>query len=483
MRYRVISKILGIGLIFFSLFQLLPSLISLIYSEEFSGAYIEAFLITLASGLFLLAVNYSKEYEDLKIRDGFLLTVLLWFTFSLFASIPFYLVKQGDLSLVNAYFEAVSGLTTTGATIFTNLEGELKSILFYRSLLQWVGGLGIIVLAIALFPLLGIGGMQLYKGEGKGPVGNTKLRPKMAETGKSLWYIYLILTITCCICYFFSGMGLFDAVTHSFSTVAIGGFSNYSSSFAYFDSNALYLFGSIFMFLSGISFSLHFFALKKKTLTNYLIDPELKFYSSAALVAFLFIFITMALVTGTNDLDLLLSTLFQTVSFITTTGFTSQDHSLMPLYIPYILIGLAAMGACAGSTGGGIKVVRVLIFFKQGFKELKKLVHPSSVLPLKVGDKIIDKEITDSVWGFLSVYIMTLLFGIVFLLGTGLSIDTAFSAVFSCLNNLGPGLGDATLNYSSLNDISKLFLSFAMILGRLEIYTLLVLFTSYFWRN
>jgi trk system potassium uptake protein TrkH len=483
MRYRLISKILGIGLVLFSLFQLLPIIVSIIYNENSERVFIDSFLITFFSGLFLTSVNYTKEYQDLKIRDGFLLTVLLWFVFSIFASIPLYLSKATDLSIVNAYFESVSGLTTTGASVLNNLEGQLKSILFYRSLLQWIGGLGIIVLALALFPLLGIGGMQLYRGEGKGSINSTKLRPKMAETGKSLWYIYLILTMSCFVCYFFSGMGAFDAITHSFSTVAIGGFSNYEASFGHFDNNYLYFFGSVFMFLSGISFSLHFIALKKKTFKNYLSDPELKFYASTAFVAFLFVFITLIATTGKNDLDLLLRSLFQTISFITTTGFTSEDHSLMPLYIPYILIGLAAMGACAGSTGGGIKVIRVLIFFKQGFKELKKLVHPNSVMPLKVGSKIIDKEITDSVWGFLSVYVMTMLLGIVLLLGTGLSIDTAFSAVFSCLNNLGPALGDATLNYSSLNDVSKLFLSFAMILGRLEIYTLLVLFTSFFWRN
>jgi trk system potassium uptake protein TrkH len=483
MRYRLISKILGVGLVLFSVFQLLPIIVSLVYNENSERIFIDSFLITFFSGLFLISVNYSKEYQDLKIRDGFLLTVLLWFVFSIFASIPLYLSKASDLSIVNAYFEAVSGLTTTGASVLIDLESQLKSILFYRSLLQWIGGLGIIVLALALFPLLGIGGMQLYRGEGKGSINSNKLRPKMAETGKSLWYIYLILTISCCICYFFSGMEAFDAITHSFSTVAIGGFSNYEASFGHFDNNYLYFFGSVFMFLSGISFSLHFLALKKKTFRNYLTDPELKFYASSALLAFLFVFITLIVTSGQNDLDLLLRSLFQTISFITTTGFTSEDHSLMPLYIPYILIGLAAMGACAGSTGGGIKVIRVLIFFKQGFKELKKLVHPNSVLPLKVGDKIIEKEITDSVWGFLSVYIMTMLLGIVLLLGTGLSIDTAFSAVFSCLNNLGPALGDATLNYSSLNDVSKLFLSFAMILGRLEIYTLLVLFTSFFWRN
>jgi len=483
MKYRLISQILGIGLIIFSLFQLLPIVIALIYQEESTVSFANSFLITFVSGLFLVAVNFNKEYEDLKIRDGFLLTVLLWFTYSIFASLPFFLQNSSNITIVNAYFEAVSGLTTTGASIFTDLDTQLKSILFYRAMLQWLGGLGIIVLALALFPLLGIGGMQLYRGETQGSVSGTKLRPKMAETGKSLWQVYLMLTFTCFFCYLFSGMGLFDAITHSFTTVAIGGFSNYNESFAYFDNNFLYLFGSIFMFLSALSFSLHFVALRKRELKGYFLDPELKFFSNIALLSFLFVFISMIVFTENNDLSLLMKSLFQTVSFLTTTGFTSGDHSSMPSYLPYFLIGLAGMGACAGSTGGGIKAIRILIFFKQGIKELKKLVHPNSVLPLKVGNKIINQEIKDSVWGFIAVYIITLIIGTILLLGSGLNFETAFSAVFSCINNLGPALGDATFNYDSLNEISKLFLSFAMILGRLEIYTLLVLFTSFFWRS
>ena len=222
MKYRLISQILGIGLIIFSLFQLLPIVIALIYQEESTVSFANSFLITFVSGLFLVAVNFNKEYEDLKIRDGFLLTVLLWFTYSIFASLPFFLGNSSNLTIVNAYFEAVSGLTTTGASIFSDLDTQLKSILFYRAMLQWLGGLGIIVLALALFPLLGIGGMQLYRGETQGSVSGTKLRPKMAETGKSLWQVYLLLTFTCFFCYFFSGMGLFDAITHSFTTAAIG---------------------------------------------------------------------------------------------------------------------------------------------------------------------------------------------------------------------------------------------------------------------
>ena len=482
MKYRLISKILGTGLILFSAIQLFPIIISLIYNEQNYLSFIESSLITFASGLFLYGVNYSKDYEDLKIRDGFLLIVLLWFIFSIFASIPF-LLKTNPLTIVNAYFEAVSGLTTTGATIFVNLDNELKSILFYRALLQWVGGLGIVVLALALFPILGIGGMQLYRGEASNPVNNNKLRPKMAETAKSLWFIYLFLTILCFFCYRFSGMTNFDAVTHAFTTIAIGGFSNYDNSFAYFSNNFIYLFASIFMFLSAMSFSLHFVAFNKIDITGYFKDKELRFYTTIIFVSFILIFLVLQSTNASGNFDTLILSVFQTISFATTTGFVSTDQSSLPLFIPYLLIALAGMGACAGSTGGGLKAIRVYILFRQAKNELKKLIHPSSVIPLKIGDNVIDKEISDSVWGFVSVYLFALFFGILLILATGINIETAFSTIFSCLNNLGPALGDATENYASLNDASKIILSFTMILGRLEIYTLLVLFTTFFWRS
>ena len=482
MKYRLISKILGTGLILFSAIQSFPIIISLIYNEQNYLSFLESSLITFASGLFLYGVNYSKDYEDLKIRDGFLLIVLLWFIFSIFASIPF-ILKTDPLTIVNAYFEAVSGLTTTGATIFVNLDNELKSILFYRALLQWVGGLGIVVLALALFPILGIGGMQLYRGEASNPVNSNKLRPKMAETAKSLWFIYLFLTILCFFCYRFSGMTNFDAVTHAFTTIAIGGFSNYDNSFAYFSNNLIYLFASVFMFLSAISFSLHFVAFNKIDITGYFKDKELRFYATIIFVSFILIFIVLQSTNTNGNFDTLILSVFQTISFATTTGFVSTDQSSLPLFIPYLLIALAGMGACAGSTGGGLKAIRVYILFRQAKNELKKLIHPSSVIPLKIGDNVIDKEISDSVWGFVSVYLFALFFGILLILATGINIETAFSTIFSCLNNLGPALGDATENYASLNDASKIILSFTMILGRLEIYTLLVLFTTFFWRS
>ncbi len=367
MKLRLISKILGTGLILFSFIQIIPTLISLIYAENNLYSFFQSALITFFTGLFLFGVNYSKDYEDLKIRDGFLLIVLLWFVFSIFAGIPFILQESG-LSIVNAYFESVSGLTTTGATIFVNLDDQLKSVLFYRALLQWVGGLGIVVLALALFPILGIGGMQLYKGEASNPVNNNKLRPKMAETAKSLWFIYLILTILCFISYRFSGMSVFDAVTHSFSTIAIGGFSNYDASFGYFSNNYIYFFASIFMFLSALSFSLHFLAYSRLNLLAYFQDKELKFFTFIAFFAFLLIFITLQAFDSSENLDTVMISLFQTISFITTTGYLATDHSSLPLFIPYLLIALAGMGACAGSTGGGLKAIRVYILYRQAKK-------------------------------------------------------------------------------------------------------------------
>ena len=431
MKFRLISKILGTGLILFSFIQAIPGLISLIYAENNAFSFIQSGLITFFTGLFLFGVNYSKDYEDLKIRDGFLLIVLLWFVFSIFAGIPFVL-QENNLSIVNAYFESVSGLTTTGATIFINLDDQLKSILFYRALLQWVGGLGIVVLALALFPILGIGGMQLYKGEASNPVNNNKLRPKMAETAKSLWFIYLILTILCFFSYRFSGMSVFDAVTHSFSTIAIGGFSNYDASFGYFSNNYIYFFASIFMFLSALSFSLHFLAYSRLNLSAYFQDKELKFFAFIAFFAFLLIFITLQAFDSSENLDTVMISLFQTISFITTTGYLATDHSSLPLFIPYLLIALAGMGACAGSTGGGLKAIRVYILYRQAKNELKKLIHPNSVIPLKIGENVVDSEISDSVWGFVSVYLFALFFGILLILSTGLSLETAFSTIFSC---------------------------------------------------
>ena len=483
MKFRLISRILGIGLIAFSLLQLTPILVSITYNEENLSAFGYSFLITLTFGSFLYLVNFEKKYEGIRVKEGFLLTVLLWFFFTIFASLPFILGSKSELSLVSAYFEATSGLTTTGATIYSDLSSEYYSILFYRGLLQWIGGLGIIVLAIALMPLLGVGGMQLYRGETQGPVNQSKLRPKIAETAMVLVYIYLILTVLCFFSYFIAGMDYFDAVVHSFTTIAIGGFSNYNESFAYFDNSAINLLAIIFMFISGISFSLHYLSFSNFKLFNYVKDPEFGFYwKMLALTSFIFIVTTWLYSSELSSSKIILS-LFTVTSFATTTGFTVLDHTSFPTYLPQLLILVGMIGACAGSTAGGFKAIRGLVLLNHAKRELKKLIHPNLVLPLKIGRKKINAEVADSVWGFLTVYLLTFLIGSFLLLGQGIDTETAFSAIAACLNNLGPGLGEVAYNYAGMDAFTKVLLAFVMILGRLEIYTLLVLFTAFFWKE
>ena len=483
MKFRLISRVLGIGLIAFSLLQLTPILVSITYNEENLSAFGYSFLITLTFGSFLYLVNFEKKYEGIRVKEGFLLTVLLWFFFTIFASLPFILGSKSELSLVSAYFEATSGLTTTGATIYSDLSSEYYSILFYRGLLQWVGGLGIIVLAIALMPLLGVGGMQLYRGETQGPINQSKLRPKIAETAMVLVYIYLILTVLCFFSYFIAGMDYFDAVVHSFTTIAIGGFSNYNESFAYFDNSAINLLAILFMFISGISFSLHYLSFSNFKLFNYVKDPEFGFYwKMLALTSFIFI-VTTWLYSSELSSSKIISSLFTVTSFATTTGFTVLDHTSFPTYLPQLLILVGMIGACAGSTAGGFKAIRGLVLLNHAKRELKKLIHPNLVLPLKIGRKKINAEVADSVWGFLTVYLLTFLIGSFLLLGQGIDTETAFSAIAACLNNLGPGLGEVAYNYAGMDAFTKVLLAFVMILGRLEIYTLLVLFTAFFWKE
>ena len=483
MKFRLISRVLGIGLIDFSFLQLTPIIFSILYREDNILAFVYSFLITLTFGSFLYLVNFERKYEGIRVKEGFLLTVLLWLFFTIFATLPFIIGTKADISIVSAYFEATSGLTTTGATIYSDISNEYQSILFYRGLLQWVGGLGIIVLAIALMPLLGVGGMQLYRGEAQGPINQSKLRPKIAETAKVLVYIYLTLTLLCFFSYFIAGMGYFDAVVHSFTTVAIGGFSNYDESFAFFNNNTVYILAIIFMFISGISFSLHYLSFSNFRLLNYMKDPEFGFYWKMLLLTFVVFLITILLNSNELSYSLIVSSLFTVTSFATTTGFTVLDHTSFPTYLPQLLIFVGMIGACAGSTAGGFKAIRSLVLLNHAKRELKKLIHPNLVLPLKIGKKKINSEVADSVWGFLTVYLLTFLVGSFVLIGQGIDAETAFSAIAACLNNLGPGLGEVAYNYAGMDAFTKVLLAFVMILGRLEIYTLLVLFTAFFWKE
>lgn len=482
MHYKVILRILGLLLMIFSFTMLPPIAISYNYHDGSHLAFLSAFIITLATGFVIWAPVYRVR-QDLRTRDGFLVTVLFWVVLGLFGSIPFMLADNPDLSFVDAVFESLSGLTTTGATVITGIDLLPESILYYRQQLQWLGGMGIIVLAVAILPMLGIGGMQLYRAETPGPVKDSKLTPRITETAKALWYIYLSLTIACALGYWLAGMTLFDAVGHSFSTVAIGGFSTHDASIGYFDSPMIEAICTFFMIISAVNFGLHFFAWRQRSITHYFHDPEFKFYltilGGISVLAAVVLITTETYAPGES----IRKAVFEVVSIATTTGFATADFAQWPVMLPFLLFVAAFAGGCAGSTGGGMKVIRILLILKQGQREIKRLIHPNAVIPVKFGNKPIPDRVLEAVWGFFSVYLIVFIIMLVILLGTGLDQVTAWSAVGATLNNLGPGLGDVAANYGDLNQPAKWVLAFAMLLGRLEVFTLLVLFSPAFWKR
>ncbi|WP_018623649.1 TrkH family potassium uptake protein [Kangiella aquimarina] len=482
MQYATIIRILGILLMVFSLTMLPPAVVSAIYEDGGGSAFISTFLLSLITG-FILFWPKRKARAELKIRDGFLIVVLFWTVLSTFGAVPFILAQSLPVSLADAIFESFSGLTTTGATVISGLDDLPHSILYYRQQLQWLGGMGIIVLAVAILPLLGIGGMQLYRAEMPGPMKDNKLTPRIAGTAKALWYIYLGITIACALAYWLAGMTAFDAIAHSFSTVAIGGFSTHDASIGFFDSHAIELICAFFMFLAGINFALHFISVRTLTIRPYLKDPEFKGYFGILLVIILSCTAVLLYYQEYDFDDALVKSIFHSVSIATTAGFASADFAAWPTLLPVLLIFASFIGASAGSTGGGMKVIRVLLLFKQGMREIKRLVHPNGIFLIKLGKTSVSDRVVQAVWGFFATYVVLFVLLMLILLADGLDQITAFSAVAACMNNLGPGLGDVAVNYSGLSDLAKYVLSFAMLLGRLEIFTLLVLFTPYFWRR
>lgn len=483
MSYSVIQRVLGLLLMVFSGTMLPPLVVSYFFDDGSHMAFIGGFAITAAAGLVMWA-PVRKTQRDLRLRDGFLVVAGFWIVLGLFGATPFLLSKQPEMSAIDAIFESMSGLTTTGATVLTGLDGLPAAILYYRQQLQWLGGMGIIVLAVAVLPMLGVGGMQLYRAETPGPVKDTKLTPRITETAKKLWYIYLSITVACTLAYMAAGMNAFDAIGHGFSTVAIGGFSTHDASLAYFESPLIEMIAVVFMFIAGVNFSLHFLFWNTKGLSNYFSDPEFKAY--VTVLAALTVFVTIYLfqtghVSSLNEA--FTKGIFQAVSIGTTTGFTTADYSEWPGSLPVALLLASFVGGCAGSTGGGMKVIRWLLIYRQGVREIRQLVHPSAMIPVKIGRTAVSERVIGAVWGFFAVYIV--LFGVMMLvlLSTGLDQVTAFSAVAATLNNLGPGLGDVASNFASLGVTAKAVSIAAMLLGRLEIFTLFVLFTPTFWRR
>jgi trk system potassium uptake protein TrkH len=482
MHFSVIARVLGLLMMIFSLTLVPPMLVSALYEDGTLNAFLYALMITFGIGLAVwLPVRSHKQ--ELKTRDGFVITVLFWLVLAFSGSLPLYLAEHPGLSYTDAFFESLSGWTTTGATVITGLDELPKSILWYRQQLQWLGGMGIIVLAVAVLPMLGIGGMQLFRAETPGPVKDSKLTPRITETAKALWYIYLSLTIACATAYWFAGMSLFDAIGHSFATVAIGGFSTHDASLGFFNSPTIEAIAMIFMVISVLNFGLHFYAWKNKSLLHYFMDSEFKFLlwilGGGALLT-----VSALWLTDTYTLsESIRNGLFQLISIATTTGFGTEGFAEWPVFLPVLLFMMAFIGGCAGSTGGGMKVIRILLIYKQGIREIRRLIHPNAIIPIKINKRPVNDRVLESVWGFFSVYILTYMVMMVALLATGLDHVTAFSAVGACLNNLGPGLGDVAAHYGDISDVAKWILSITMLLGRLEIFTFLVLMSPAFWRN
>jgi trk system potassium uptake protein TrkH len=483
MQLKAIQRILGILLMVFSLSMVPPTAVSLYYDDGTFWPFFDAFLVLLGLGL-ILWLPVRTHRKEMRLRDGFIVVAMFWIALGLAGALPLALAERPMISITDAVFEAMSGLTTTGATVIVGLDTLPESILYYRQQLQWLGGMGIIVLAVAIMPILGIGGMQLYKAETPGPMKDNKLTPRITETAKALWYIYLGLTISCGVAYWIAGMTPFDAVGHAFSTIAIGGFSTHDASMGYFNSTAIEAVAMVFMLLAAVNFSLHFLAWRSFSARPYFHDEEfrayLKILSVVAIATISYLYITQTFATIPESIQ---RGLFQVISMGTTTGFTTAEYYSWPGFLPALLLMVSFVGGCAGSTGGGMKVIRVLLLFKQGMREVLRIIHPSAQVPVKMGGKPLNDRVMESVWGFFSLYIASFTIMALLLAASGLDLITAFSAVAACMNNLGPGLGEVAANYASINDMAKWVLCFAMLLGRLEIFTLLVLLTPAFWRN
>jgi len=459
--------------------MMVPALVALYYGAGHAAEFLEAGSIVILFGASMVRYGGSAP-KKLSHRDGFLIVALAWLILSLLGAVPFW--TTGTLpSVVDAMFESASGLTTTGATVLTGLDSLPRSILFWRSMQEWLGGMGIIVLAVAVMPLLGVGGMQLFKAETPGPV-KDKLTARVTETAKLLWYLYLGLTIVCALSYWLAGMTPFDAINHAMCTVAIGGFSTHDASFGFYHGVPLQLVAVFFMIFAGINFTLHFAAaLHGFSLRTYLQDEEFKTY-------ILWISVMLIIIGGMigwTGQDEAIHVVFNVVSIATTTGFAVSDYSLWPPGAIMLLTMTMFVGACAGSTGGGMKVVRILLLFRQGMREIRRLVHPHGVIHVKMGNHRISSKVTEALWGFAVLFIVCYIIIATLLAFTGVDIVTSFTAAAACITNTGPGFGEVgpAGTYANLPEMAKGVLIFGMILGRLEIYTFFVMLVPEFWRD
>ena len=479
-----VAHLLGLMMAFFGLIYLLPIAWSLAVNDGAVMDFVIAGGINAVAGLVIAGLT-RRFRRELKPRDGFLLVTLSWVLMSASASIPL-MIALPDLSFTDAYFEAMSGLTTTGSTVLGHLDELPQSINLWRHVLHWLGGIGIIVLVVAVLPLLGVGGMQLYKAETPGPVKDEKLTPRITETAKALWFTYLALTVLGIVALRVAGMSWFDAICHCMSAIALGGFSTHDVSVGYFDSFGVEVVLIVIMVVAALNFSRHFLAFRSLSLKPYKTDSEAK--AVLILLASSVVLVTMLLwFDGTypTTMNGFRHSVFNVVSIATTSGFVTEDYEKWPAFLPVWLIFLSCITCSTGSTGGGIKMFRTLLLVRQARRELKLLVHPSAVIPIRIGGQSIPDRVAYSVLAFIFLYFGTVLVLTFALLATGLDLVSALSAAVGSVNNLGPGLGAVgpSTTFQSLTDVQTWICTFAMLIGRLEIFSVLVLFTAGFWRK
>ena len=481
MHWRAIIRLFGILLMLYGI-SFVPSIgIAFLYDDGQWNVFIISLLMTTVTGLVLWLPN-RQQRDELSIRDGFLFVTLFWVVLGFAGALPFIIGLH--LNMTDAVFESVSGFTTTGATVITGLDQLPASILYHRQQIQWLGGMGIIVLAIAILPLLGVGGMSLYKAETSGVAKSEKLTPRIAQTARVLWLIYLALTVACTLGYWLAGMDMFDAVGHAFATVATGGFSTHDASIGYYNSPAIEAIAIVFMLAGGTNFAIHFYAWRRVTLEPYFTDAEVRAYGFFFLAGTIIVAVSLYWTAAYSGIwQSLRYSAFQVASVLTSTGFGTATFGNWPLHIPLIMVILSFIGGCGGSTAGGIKVVRILLLAKLGVRQLFQLAHPQTIRVIKLLKRPVSEDVLFSVWGFYVLYIVTTLMLTVAMMAAGLNLESAFGAVVATINLLGPGLGEVASNFATVSPVVKWLAVFAMLVGRLEVFTLLILFLPSYWRH
>lgn len=483
-RFAVVLNLVAVVTMIFAATMLLPLAASLALRDNGELAHAEAMYFTLLAGALAWMLTRHGP-RDLRTRDGFLFVTLVWTALPAFATLPLLIYLPG-LSFTEAYFEAMSGLTATGATVLRGLDGLPPSLNLWRAQLQWLGGMGVIVLAVAVLPLLGIGGRQVLKAETPGPMKEQQLTPRIAQTAKGLWYVYALLTALCALGYSWAGMPWIEALTHAFSTISLGGFSSHDASLAHYNSPAVELVAIVFMLAGGMNFGTHFLALRGTSLRPYTADPEMRAFL-AVVGAAVFLVAGYLVLHGVyaDAATALRYAAFNVVSVATTTGYSTVDYAAWPLFAALLMLLLCTFCTCSLSAGGGMKMMRALLLFQQAFRELARMVHPRALMPVKLGGKVVEGEIIFAVLAYMLVYGATMTAISMLLTATGLDFVTAFSASTATVNNLGPGLGNVgpASTYAGFDAFQTWICTAAMLLGRLELITVFVLFTPAFWRK